>query len=147
MTNPVVRLWRKVNEPRVISALHAITYFVLMSVGLYALVNPPKSVEGSIGEFAMNLLAGTLAAGGAIGVPTSLSGIWWLERTATALVMLSSSIYLMIILTLHFTSTTGGNRLLQAGYVFTVLTLHITRWYRVKQRPYDPDRVDPLVKD
>lgn len=147
MSKLIIQLWKKINEPRVISAVHAVTYLVLLTVGLYSLINPPRSVEGAVGEFAMNLLAGVLAVGGAIGVPTALSGIWWLERTATALVILSSAIYLMIVLALQFTSTEGTNRFLQAGYVFAVLALHITRWYRVRQRPYDPERIAPGARD
>lgn len=134
------RLWLRVNEPRIVSLTHALVYFVLLSVGLYALVNAPGTVEGAVGDLAMMLLAGTLAIGGALGVPTSLTGIWWLERTAVALVVLASGIYLMIIITLQVTGS-GGNRWLQAGYVFSVLALHIVRWHRVRQRPYDPDRV------
>ena len=134
------RLWLKINEPRIVSVTHALVYFVLMSAGLYALINPPNSVEGAAGDLAMTLLAGTLAIGGAIGVPTSLAGIWWLERTAVALVLLASGVYLGIIIALQVTSTSGSNRWMQASFVFSVLALNVVRWHRVKDRPYDPDR-------
>ena len=138
--NPLYQLWLKINEPRIVSVTHAAVYFVLMSAGIYALVDAPNSVEGQAGDLAMMLLAGTLAVGGAIGVPTSLAGIWWLERTAVALVLLASGVYLGIIIALQLTSE-SGNRWLQAGFVFSVLALHLVRWHRVRQRPYDPDRV------
>jgi len=139
MTNLLRRAWQRVHEPRVVSATHALVYLVLLAAGLYALVNPPSTVDYAIGQPAMYLLAGILATGGAIGAPTALTGIWWLERTAVSLVILASGIYLAVILALQVTSG-SGNRLLQAGYVFSVLALHIVRWHRVRQRPYDPDR-------
>ncbi|HLS14138.1 MAG TPA: hypothetical protein VK095_06460 [Beutenbergiaceae bacterium] len=138
-------LWSKVNEPRVIAASHALVYFALFSAGLYALVNPPSTVDYAIGQPAMYLLAGILAAGGAIGVPTALWGTWWLERTAVGLVALALSLYLIVVLWMQYDST-SGNRLLQAAAIFGLIVLHFpVRWHRVKQRPWDPDR--PRVTD
>jgi len=134
-------MWRHINEPRVISITHALVYAVLLVVALYSLVNPPATVEGAVGAFSMRLLAATLAVGGALGLPTALAGIWWLERTAVMLVILSSAVYLAIILALQVTGDPAANRLLQAGFVFSVAALHFVRWHRVRQRPYDPDRV------
>lgn len=136
-----IRLWRHVNEPRVISVTHALVYAVLTAVALYSLVVPPTTVEGAVGSFSMRLLAATLAVGGALGVPTALAGIWWLERTAVTLVILASAVYLVIVLALQMTGDPSANRLLQAGFVFGMGALHFVRWHRVKQRPYDPDRV------
>src|SRR5690625_7879466 len=61
------RLWARVNEPRIVSVSHALVYFVLLSAGLYALVNPPTTLEGAAGACSRRLLAGTLAIGGALG--------------------------------------------------------------------------------
>lgn len=138
----ILRMWQRINEPRVISVTHAVVYAVLCSVALGALVTPPATINGAVGTLAMRLLAGMLAVGGALGVPTALAGIWWLERTAASLVMLASGVYLGIILALQIASGPGSNRMLQAGYVLTALLLHFVRWHRIKQRPYDPDRVN-----
>jgi len=133
------RLWARVNEPRVVSVSHALVYLVLLSAGLYALVNPPTTLEGAAGTFSMRLLAGTLAIGGAIGAPTALAGIWWLERTAVALVALATTVYLGLTLALQATSPPGTNRFLSAAMILSVLILHFpVRWYRVRQRPYAP---------
>ena len=137
----IKRLWARVNEPRIVSASHALVYFVLASGGLYALVNPPSTLEGATGTFAMRLLAGTLAIGGAIGAPTALAGIWWLERTAVALVVLATTVYLGLTLALQAVSSPGTNRYLSAAMILSVLILHFpVRWHRVRQRPYDPER-------
>src|SRR5690625_6109186 len=69
--NLIRRLWARVNEPRIVSVSHALVYLVLLLAGLYALVNPPTTLEGAAGTFSMRLLAGTLAIGGAIGAPTA----------------------------------------------------------------------------
>lgn len=138
--NRLHTLWSRVNEPRVIAASHALVYFVLFSAGLYALVNPPGTVDYAIGQPAMYLLAGILAAGGAIGVPTALWGTWWLERTAVALVTLALGLYLLVVLGMQFASD-GGNRFLQAATILGLILLHFpVRWHRVRQRPWDPDR-------
>ena len=139
-------LWQRVHEPRIISAITALIYFVLMSAGLYSLANPPSSIEGEIGTLAMRILAGTLAVGGAIGAPTALTGIWWLERTAVLCIALSAAIYLMITVVLHVTSP-SGNRLLQAAFIFTVLAMQAVRWHRIRERPYDPTRSTPGSAD
>jgi len=137
----IKRLWARVNEPRIVSASHALVYLVLLSAGLYALVNPPTTLEGAAGAFSMRLLAGTLAIGGAIGAPTALAGIWWLERTAVALIVLASTVYLGLTLALQATSPPGTNRFLSAAMILSVLILHFpVRWHRVRQRPYDPER-------
>src|SRR5690625_6827278 len=83
------RLWARVNEPRIVSVSHALVYLVLLSAGLYALVNPPTTLEGAAGAFSMRLLARTLAIGGASGGPTGRAGIGGLERTAGPLGVLA----------------------------------------------------------
>lgn len=133
-------LWLRINEPRSVSVMYFLAYLVLLCMGAYALVNPPTSIEGPIGTFAMNMLAGTLTFGASVGVVSVLPGIWWLERTAVLSISLSSTLYLIIIIALHTQGT--GNRLLQAGFVCFVLIMQGVRWVRVAKRPYDPDRVN-----
>src|SRR5690625_7767076 len=117
------RLWARVNEPRIVSVSHALVYFVLLSAGLYALVNPPTTLEGAAGAFSMRLLAGTLAIGGAIGAPTALAGIWWLERTAVALVVLAATGYLGLPLALQATPPPGTNTVPSAAPIPSGLIL------------------------
>ena len=138
MSELVVRLWRKVREPRVISVTYFVIYGVLFAAAVSALLDPPRSVEGHIGAVAMALLASMLAFGGLVGAPSALFGIWWLERTAVFAIAMSALIYGGIVAALHVTGT--GNRLLQLGFVLAVLLMQIVRWHRIRQRPYDPDR-------
>ena len=138
MVNVFVRLWRKVREPRVISVAYFLLYLSLFAGGISALLDPPQSVEGHIGELSMTVLAAMLTFGGAVGAPSALFGIWWLERTAVFAIAMSALIYSGIIVALHYTGT--GNRLLQLSFVGAVLIMQIIRWHRIRQRPYDPDR-------
>ena len=138
MSSIVYRIWHKVREPRVISVTYFGIYAVLFAAAVSALLDPPRSVEGHIGAVAMIMLAAMLAFGGLVGAPSALIGIWWLERTAVFAIAMSALIYGGIIIGLHTTGT--GNRLLQLGFVITVLLMQIVRWHRIRQRPYDPDR-------
>lgn len=138
-------LWQRVHEPRAISALTSLAYLILLAVGIYALIDPPRSIEGEIGQAAMYGLAGCLTAGAAIGAPTALAGVWWLERTATSLICLAAGIYLTV--TLYLQATSDGNRLLQSGFIAVVLIHQIIRWLRIRQRPYDPARTAHQTAD
>lgn len=135
-TTALRRAWQRVNEPRVISVLYFLQYVVMAGVGVYALLEPPTSVEGRIGGTAMTLLATLLTVGGLIGSIAALPGKYWLERLAVGAVALSSVIYLGIVVWLHV--STGGNRTLQAAFVATVLFHQGVRWVRIKDRPYRP---------
>jgi len=137
--NPFVRAWTKVHQPRVISALYCVIYTLLLLGGISALIDPPRSIEGTIGAAAMTLLASLLTLGGALGAPASLVGAWWLERLAVVSVGFSAGIYGAIIITLDVQAT-SGNRQLQLSMVLVVLLMQAVRWHRIKQRPYDPDR-------
>src|SRR5690625_586708 len=138
MISLFTRFWQKIREPRVISVAYFLLYLGLFAGGVSALVDPPRSVEGHIGELSMTVLAAMLTFGGAVGAPSALFGIWWLERTAVFAVAMSALIYSGIIVALHYTGT--GNRLLQLSFVGTVLIMPVVRWHRMRQRPYDPDR-------
>src|SRR5690625_6803013 len=104
------RFWQKIREPRVIRGAYFVLYLCRCAGGVSALLDPPKSVEGHIGELSMTVLAAMLTFGGTVGAPSALFGIWWLERTAVFAIAVSALIYSGIIVALHYTGT--GNRLL-----------------------------------
>src|SRR5699024_9961912 len=98
--HPFVRAWTKVHQPRVISALYCVIYTLLLLGGISALIDPPRSIEGTIGAAAMTLLASLLTLGGALGAPASLVGAWWLERLAVVSVGVAAAIFASILSTL-----------------------------------------------
>lgn len=145
MKKVLKRLWLRVHEPRVISTLYCLIYLVLFFGGLFALINPPASIKGEIGEGSMRALAGFLTVGGALGAIPALLGIWWLERIAVLCVALASSMYALTVGFLQF-SETGSNRLLQLSFVVSMLLMQIIRWHRIRERPYDPERAPNATK-
>ena len=132
------RAWLKIREPRVVAVVHAITYLVLMTGGIAALIQPPTSISGEIGAVSMTLLAGMLTGGGLIGLVTVLPGWWWVERYGVALIIAACLIYGWIVSVLHVVQ--AGNRLLQLSIVLGLVGHLIIRLIRIKERPYDPTR-------
>ena len=129
------RTWRKVNEPRLITMLTALGYAVLAYGGISALLSPPRSIEGTVGDVAMVLLAAGLTIGGMLGAFTSVPGANWLERGAVLLCGASLGIYAVIVLVLGIQAETGNRDLQQAVIVFSAVMI-ITRGVYIWNRPY-----------
>lgn len=130
-------LWARVHEPKAVSIIYFAMYTLGAIAGLYATLDPPRSIEGQIGTTAMTALAVLLTFGCVLGAIAALPGVYWLERSAVASVALSAATYLGILLALH--TYEGGNRLLQSWFVIFVLGMQAVRWVRVRERPYRPD--------
>lgn len=135
------RLWSRVHHPRVIAVTYAALYTVLAWGGVMALIDPPSTIEGTLGTAAMTILSALLVLGGVTGAPSALIGAWWLERIAVMSVAFSAGLYGMVIVVKHVTEP--GNRQLQLAFVLTVLLMQLIRWHRIRIRPYDPDRRAP----
>ena len=129
------RTWRKVNEPRAITMLTALGYAVLAFGGISALISPPRSIEGTVGDAAMMLLAAGLTAGGTLGAITSVPGWNWLERGAVLLCGASLGIYAAIVIIMGVLAETG-NRDLQTAVVTFSAVMIITRGVYIWTRPY-----------
>lgn len=129
------RTWRKVNEPRAITMLTALGYTILTLGGISALIDPPRTVEGTVGETSMTLLAAGLTIGGLLGVITSIPGYNWLERGAVLLTGASLGLYSAIILALGIQAETGNRDLQQAVVVFSAVMI-VTRGVYIWNRPY-----------
>lgn len=129
------RTWRKVNEPRAITMLTAIGYAVLAFGGISALISPPRSIEGAVGDAAMMLLAAGLTAGGTLGAITSVPGWNWIERGAVLLCGASLGIYAVIIIIMGIEAETGNRDLQTAAVTFSTLMV-ATRGFYIWNRPY-----------
>lgn len=138
MINVLKILWGKIREPKTISILVSVAYLIGAIGGITVFLETPKTLEGAMGLYAMNVLAGALVLGGLVGTPSSLFGIWWAERIAISAVALATLLYLTVVLSLH--TMESGNRLLQATFIFVVLLSQLARWHRIHLRPYDPAR-------
>lgn len=138
MKSIINKVWEKIKEPKTISILVSLAYLIGALGGLTVFIETPKTLEGLMGQYAMNVLAGMLVFGGVVGSPASLFGVWWLERVAIISVAFASALYLAVVIGLH--SLEPGNRLLQATFIFVVILSQIARWHRIHIRPYDPAR-------
>ncbi|WGH80595.1 hypothetical protein QDX25_07205 [Auritidibacter ignavus] len=131
------RVWGKISEPRTINFVTWIGYWHALVTGAYSIVNPPSSISGAIGEYAMLIIAVLVAIGGAIGIFTALNGAWWLERWGCTALIAGATMYYIIVISLHV--MTPGNRLLQAGIIGAAVCLMIARLLRVSSRQQDPN--------
>ena len=139
------KIWSRIHEPRAVAIAQALIYVLLGAGGLTALIDPPRTLEGTIGMNAMLSLATLLTAACLIGIPAALFGIQWLERYAVYAVAISTAIYGGIVIVAQ--ATTPGNRFLQLGFVLGMLVAQFIRWWRIKDMPYDRalTLTDPLA--
>ena len=136
-TAVVLGAWGRIHEPRVVALMYFLGYVGFLLGGIYAIANPPTSLQGETGAGAMYALAGLLSFGGLIGSIAALPGTYWLERSAVLAIGLAGVIYGGIIIGLHITSS--GNRLLQFAFIWFVLCLQVIRWFHIRDRPYRPE--------
>lgn len=137
----ITSIWARVSEPRVLSAISATIYALLGVGGMSALILPPRSIAGQIGDSATAILAGMLVYAALLGIPAALSGVRWLEWSALLASIIGLSIYAVITVTLHISES--GNRILQASVICAMILMLISRWVRIRATPYDPDRHHP----
>lgn len=137
----IARAWERVSEPRVLSVIAATIYALLGLGGMSALIHPPTSIAGQIGQSASIILAGMLIYAALLGIPAALSGVRWLEWSALLASIIGLSIYAAITITLHISEP--GNRLLQASVICALILMLASRWIRIRGAPYDPDRHHP----
>ena len=143
MISRALELWTRIREPRMVSVLRFCMYLTLLLGAVTALISPPRSIEGAVGELAMTGLATLLAFGGTLGAIAALPGTWWLERTAILAVTLALGIYGLVVVSMHLGGE--GNRLLQLSIVVGLMLSQAIRWARIRERPYDPELHAPAA--
>lgn len=138
MRTLALALWRRLREPRVISAVMGGLYTVLMLGGVAAWIDPPHTFVLEIGETLTRLISVFFIFGGAIGSVSTLMGTWWIERVAVLAIFVGLNIYGALVTFLHF--LTPGNRALQLSVIVSLMLTQVVRWMRVTEQPYEPDR-------
>lgn len=128
--------WGIVKEPKVISFLAWTGYVVLFFVGLYAVINPPSSIEGAAGTYAMFVTAGLVTLGSLAGSIGALPGWRLVERLGVGMTLAGTGIYMALVVTLHFVNE--GNRSFQWGFLYFVAVSLISRWIRIKDGVFEP---------
>lgn len=131
------RVWSRIHEPRAVAILHATTYLILGIGGGSVFVQAPQTVQGEIGAVSMTVLASMIMVSTTLGIPAALFGWQWLERIASAGIIMSAGLYGWIIFVLHVSSP--GNRLLQLSFVLAVILYQTIRVVRIAGTPYNKD--------
>lgn len=124
------RLWLRVREPRVITAISGAYWLIFVCMGVAAFVAPPQSIAAELGPIRTELWASFLLVGGALGFIGCclLTAVWWrwVEHAGMIAAAGGLALYFTVVMTLHYTQE--GSRLTQAlGLVGLVVGL-LLRW-------------------
>lgn len=136
-----VRLWMRLREPRVITALTALSWIVLGVGGTLALMWPPSTFANKLGAPLTYTWGGFLAVGGVLGFLGAYLAWWWLERAAIIATITGSLIYGSIVVSMHIAQP--GNRLPQTAFILAVILSLVIRWQRIQGAQTDPTRGTP----
>ena len=138
---PLQRAVMRLHEPKIISAIYGCVYVIALCVGVYNFFDPPRTiVEAADNPLLLHLIAGGITAGGALGVYTVASGVYWLERYAAG--FLAGGISLYWIISLWLTLFSGGSRWMSLMTTTFAAILIFMRYYWIADRPYNPNRSD-----
>jgi hypothetical protein len=135
---PLARLWLRVQEPRALSAIYFFAYVAMTIVGIAVIVDPPRSVQGSIGHFLMIVWASLLLAGGAIGACSVLQGAWWLERAGAIACGFAMLIYGVAVAGLPTTQI--SLRIATLAFIVFAALAFAARLVKVSRFAYDPEK-------
>lgn len=130
------RLWKLLQEPRVVTAITAACWAIGLGIGIATLLTPPLTIVGTIGNMT-SIMAIGMIIGGTLGLTGCLSGWWWIERCGIIAAGTGIGIYIVTLIALHMTQE--GSRLTQLGFVLWAVGSLAARWFRI-----DGAQVDPL---
>lgn len=133
----ILRLWTRLQEPRVVTALQGAIYVLLTVTGLLSFFIPPRIVENNIGIVLSNTWAAAILLGGLLGVASIAFAAWWLERVALIAVMTAEA---MLLVTVISSPYAPGTRLLLIALTLWAMLSTIQRAVRIRSYPYDPER-------
>ncbi|WGM21873.1 hypothetical protein QEH68_06780 [Paenarthrobacter sp. OM7] len=131
-------LWLKVQEPRALSAIFFFAYLVISVLGLAVAIDPPRSIQSSIGQGLMVGWGALLLIGGVLGSISVLPGIWWMERAATGFCMTAIGIYGVAVAGLPVTQI--STRIGTLCFVIFALLMFATRLVKIRHFAYDPEK-------
>lgn len=124
------RLWLRVREPRVITAISGLYWLVFVVMGVAAYFAPPRSIADELGPIQTELWASFLFVGGILGFIGCclLTPVWWrwVEHAGMVLAAGGVVLYLIVVMSLHYAQS--GSRLTQAlGLVGLLVGLLLRR--------------------
>lgn len=131
-------LWLRVQEPRALSAIYFFAYLVISILGLAVVIDPPRTVQSSIGHVLLIGWGSMLLVGGLLGTISVLPGIWWMERAATGFCMTAIAIYGV---TVCFQPVTQVSvRIASLCFIIFAILAFATRLVKIRHFAYDPEK-------
>lgn len=129
--------WLKVPEPRDISLIYAVIYGGMLVTGISTVVNPPRTIQASIGPVLMTWMGVLLVLGALIAMFAGTFENWLLERIGLAFIIGALSCYAGLIVALQMSE--AGSRLTQLGVVsFAAIGVFIVRYRLIRGYTYRP---------
>ena len=131
------RQYHRLYEPRYISAIYGLVYFIAAVVSTYNFFDPPRTVVAAVDNPILLWIAlSAMTAGGALGLITVANGRYWLERYAATMLGVGLTVYWGIGVWLVWAA--GGSRWLSLMTTTFAILLVALRFYWVMNRPYNP---------
>lgn len=135
-SNPIVRLWYGLSEPRVITAVMLWFYGSSIAYGFYQLNTPVRHMEERISDLLGFTIGLTFIVGGLIGILVAPKGLWQFERAA--LVFLATGVFVHLIWAIY--DPAPGIRWGQIYRLCVEISLILIRWYMIRWARMDPEK-------
>lgn len=132
------KLWLRVQEPRALSVIYFFAYLAVTVMGIAVTSDPPRTIQGSIGQTLVGCWAAMLIIGGGIGACTVLPGVWWLERVGAILCGFAMLIYGATFIGLPVTQV--SLRVASLSFVIFSILAFAARLVRTRRYAYDPEK-------
>lgn len=134
----LMKLWLKVQEPRALSAIYFFAYLAIGILGLAVVIDPPRTVQSSIGHVLLIGWGAMLLVGGGLGATSVLPGIWWMERAASILCMTAIAIYGAAVCFVPVTQV--STRIASVCFIIFALLAFAARLVKIRHFAYDPEK-------
>lgn len=128
--------WRTLTAPPVQERIFLIMYIGSMLGGVWVLTEPPRTIEGAWGSALTTMWGALLLYGGAVGALTVRSRWQIIERTALTALTAFLAMYLIFLISQHFT-TTGSRSAGTVAVFFGVIAISL-RWSEIWRWDYTP---------
>lgn len=136
----IKRSYHRLREPRAVSAIYGLAYIAATVFGGTSIFIPPRTIDAVAGVQLMTVITVLITLGGTVGIVTVAIGAYWLERFATAAILLGLAGYLFMVTYLAFTGT--GNRYLSILSILLSCGFAGLRYFWTLTSPYNPEKVN-----
>lgn len=134
-SNPIVRFWHGLSEPRMITAMMAFVYAISVFYGIWQLGNHPPDVSDGLNDLTRHMV-GWCFISAFIGVYATLKGNWQMER-AVIYIMITG---LLAHLIWAIFDPDPGIRWGQIFRIVLCIALFTNRYALIRWARLDPER-------